>query len=635
MTSLKSTTIEWAVNLRICDLLQANPPLAVYVMPRCQERLCKDHPVSVLLALGLLEMIVKNCGFAACKYVDQGLADALLNVVKKREGWRYGLGRNLHKSVGGWLPHKLTIDEEERKLWLQASHKVLEMLQLWADAFMLQQTHLAPVFAVYKQLRQEGYKFPTTEQGASAGLCLITGAEQSPVFLAGACPPSSSSRAEAVPSPPSPPLTCSASPASIQCPPEGPSMEARWKRILEKTEATRLMLDDFRSERRPPDVVAHNVEEMRRELLQMAQEILEVPDVLVDEQVFNSIFTLVEEMDVMLPREAVTSPVPAPPSVAPPDREQQELNDEILARFLQAREDELEKQREAEDAALALRLSMEYAGQVSTSSSQVQRHHEVPMVVRCGTCTAINELEAGHRGGATPLSFVCYVCGSREVVRWDSVSSRATSSFSRAAPPPRVIAAGGGGPELFITAGGSEDLTDDIGGPHRHGPAARSAAPPGYQPPSAVSSESYCDNSAGEALLGKPVGRGAVQWAKSMGSWLASGSHATEKLGDGVPLAEYAELGDNDLLGAPLCGGPPRARHSALGSLSRNAGKLLSWRPGGSSSGDTESPLLDRVQVDGEWELIRPPDSKPYWYNTVTQASQWEPPDVVRKRMRA
>merc|ERR1719326_2864626 len=76
------------------------------------------------------------------------------------------------------------IDEGQREQWLQASLKVREMLQLWADAFLLQEGRLRPIFDAYKRLRREGYTFPEKKQGASAEICLMKGAEESPAYLA-------------------------------------------------------------------------------------------------------------------------------------------------------------------------------------------------------------------------------------------------------------------------------------------------------------------------------------------------------------------------------------------------------------------------------------------------------------------
>jgi len=74
---------------------------------------------------------------------------------------------------------------------------------------------------------------------------------------------------------------------------------------------------------------------------------------------------------------------------------------------------------------------------------------------------------------------------------------------------------------------------------------------------------------------------------------------------DGVPLVE---------------GGEPRGN--------RSSGGLLSWKRK-SKKDEVRESLLSRVRVDDEWELVRPPADRPYWYNSSTGISQWEPPSVI------
>eukprot|EP00913_Durusdinium_trenchii_P034246 g32050.t1 len=152
-------------------------------MDRINERLRSESARSVQLALSLLEMLVKNCGLVVCRAIDAGaidgdLAETLVGIVKKKESWRYGFGRNLHKSgLSDWLPQGVAIGEEKRELWRQASHKVLEIMQLCVDAFLMHEGSLRPIFGAYKQLRQEGYDFPRSSTGVAADLCLTNSSE--------------------------------------------------------------------------------------------------------------------------------------------------------------------------------------------------------------------------------------------------------------------------------------------------------------------------------------------------------------------------------------------------------------------------------------------------------------------------
>jgi len=133
----------------------------------------------------------------------------------------------------------------------------------------------------------------------------------------------------------------------------------------------------------------------------------------------------------------------------------------------------------------------------------------------------------------------------------------------------------------------------------------------------------------GEALLGTPLtGKASKSWSSSMGHWLPStGSGSTVKLlGDGTPDGEYAMMG-GDEAGTSLMGGAP-----AAGSSRKSGSSYLPWKSGKRSDRDADvnESLLERVQVDGDWELIRPSEGRPYWHNSATQVSQWEPPDFLR-----
>ncbi|CAK9064070.1 unnamed protein product [Durusdinium trenchii] len=203
--ALRSSTIEWAVNVQICDMVKENQYLAPLTMDRINERLRSESARSVQLALSLLEMLVKNCGLVVCRAIDAGVAETLVGIVKKKESWRYGFGRNLHKSgLSDWLPQGVAIGEEKRELWRQASHKVLEIMQLCVDAFLMHEGSLRPIFGAYKQLRQEGYDFPRSSTGVAADLCLVNGAEDSPAYLAGAVDRPSAPRSAPPPKAPAP-----------------------------------------------------------------------------------------------------------------------------------------------------------------------------------------------------------------------------------------------------------------------------------------------------------------------------------------------------------------------------------------------------------------------------------------------
>mmetsp|Transcript_19093 Transcript_19093/g.28212 ORF Transcript_19093/g.28212 Transcript_19093/m.28212 type:complete len:91 (+) Transcript_19093:2-274(+) len=86
----------------------------------------------------------------------------------------------------------------------------------------------------------------------------------------------------------------------------------------------------------------------------------------------------------------------------------------------------------------------------------------------------------------------------------------------------------------------------------------------------------------------------------------------------------YKEMGGSEM-GASLMGEGGRKPASTSSMMNWLIKKQVKHEELGES-------LLDRVAVNDEWELIRPPDGgRPYWYNSETQVSQWEPPEVVRR----
>lgn len=169
-TSLNSGTIEWAVNLEIVDMLSNAPYLHEVVLTEIHHRLVCTAVVRVQLALSLLEMMVKNLGFETLRRLSEDILDDLVALVKKRDTWQYSFERNLYKSVGsamrrvaGSTAPQLGISSAERAHWQRVRLKVLAMLQLWTDAFLLRQGELRPLFDAYKALREEGVTFPPRE----------------------------------------------------------------------------------------------------------------------------------------------------------------------------------------------------------------------------------------------------------------------------------------------------------------------------------------------------------------------------------------------------------------------------------------------------------------------------------------
>eukprot|EP00931_Biecheleriopsis_adriatica_P011278 TRINITY_DN11235_c0_g1_i2.p1 TRINITY_DN11235_c0_g1~~TRINITY_DN11235_c0_g1_i2.p1 ORF type:complete len:676 (-),score=159.42 TRINITY_DN11235_c0_g1_i2:42-2069(-) len=660
--SLKSNTIEWAMNMQICDLVKANPDLAPRAMQYIESRLRKETPVPVVLSLSLLEMLVKNCGFDVCKAVNEGMAESLSSIVKKKESWRYGLGRNLHKSMfGDWLPAGVGIGEDDRQLWLQASQKVLEILQLCADAFLLYEHRLRPIFNAYKRLRQEGYNFPRSEHGVAAGLCLVQGAEESPAYQAGtgasgaaaAVAVGSGYSDQAQPEPASLPAMRPSGEVSVTAAHAAVAVDLLADQDDDVEESSDFNVaavqEDLKalmhlrasgpggssssssSTARPSDreeVLVTRLRDAREHASALVESLAQAAEdgQPFDPEYLDRLLTLVEDVNEGLmeagceteePQEAAA--VPPPPSVAPPTREEQERNDELLARYLQTKwEAEVAQEDEVANLRTIVRLS----------GGNPDEFH----FVACRRCRSANQLRNPR------AMFVCYRCGLAQPAQEDGANppggqggawGAQSQVPARHAPPARVICSGGT-QELLIGGGGGE-----AGASLKSEVLSHPAAAPGSKRvPQEMSSEPLFDSSsssAGNALLGggheKRAASSWQQWAKSM----RSSAGSIKKLGDGLPRSEwYSELGEGGSASS-LLGGPPPSKSRSGGSSASSF--LSAWKGSrkGSAEGN-EAPLLERVQVDDEWELIRPTDGVPYWHNSVSQVSQWEPPAVVQQR---
>eukprot|EP00747_Dinoflagellata_sp_TGD_P212015 gnl/TRDRNA2_/TRDRNA2_85159_c0_seq1.p1 gnl/TRDRNA2_/TRDRNA2_85159_c0~~gnl/TRDRNA2_/TRDRNA2_85159_c0_seq1.p1 ORF type:complete len:693 (-),score=150.02 gnl/TRDRNA2_/TRDRNA2_85159_c0_seq1:123-2201(-) len=672
-TSIGSNTIEWALNLRICDILQANPTMMRGAMRLLREHLRGSNPVPVMLGLSLLEMIVKNIGLAAVRCIDEELAYALVKLAKKREGWKYGFGRNLNKSMGNWLGADVGIGEGERQLWQQVSQKVLEMLQIWADVFMLQQGELRPIFDSYKQLRREGYEFPRQQEGASRGMLLVAGAEESPAFLASAvgateqpAPPPADQPAAAV-------TAATADSGTARSRPEEPSHHAKVLRALEELRSPGLAADDrlralekLKAARDETAALVQRLaedggdEERLVEGLSLLEEInecldseaaparmVEAPAEPAGEESTAQASTADlldlgeasrrEEAEEPSPTRSPSTPVPPPPSEAPPaDRDlQQEMYDAMLARYLQERENEGFLQSEDADAALALRLSLEQFADdahVQAPPTPMRRRaaapatFQGPMLVACAQCATVNQLNVTAGGSGL---FVCYGCNLTQRVPSTRPRARAEAPVpealrpARHAPPSRV-GKSDAAPELLINAGGGQTATG----------SSSNAAPARPARPTPMVGIEGGSGPSSEALLGAPVEWSAKKWKQALSSLVPTGSGQARpgrSLGDGgAPEGDYVELGEE---GAPLCSdGYPAARRTGGGGSSL-------WRGlrGGTTTSEglqesllsTEEPLIERVRVGDDWELIRPAEDRPYWHNSTTGTSQWSPPSVI------
>lgn len=76
---------DWAMNLEICDILNQNPGLAKDAVKGLKKRIRHKNPKVQLLAVTLLETIIKNCGDIVHMHVaEKNIPHELVKIVKKK-----------------------------------------------------------------------------------------------------------------------------------------------------------------------------------------------------------------------------------------------------------------------------------------------------------------------------------------------------------------------------------------------------------------------------------------------------------------------------------------------------------------------------------------------------------------------
>ncbi|EFJ20837.1 hypothetical protein SELMODRAFT_39145, partial [Selaginella moellendorffii] len=76
---------DWAMNMEICDILNHDPGQAKDVVKAIKKRLGNRSPKVQLLALTVLETIVKNCGVAVHQQVaEKDVLHEMVKIVKRK-----------------------------------------------------------------------------------------------------------------------------------------------------------------------------------------------------------------------------------------------------------------------------------------------------------------------------------------------------------------------------------------------------------------------------------------------------------------------------------------------------------------------------------------------------------------------
>ncbi|XP_011081815.1 TOM1-like protein 2 [Sesamum indicum] len=121
---------DWAMNIEICDICNHDPVQAKDVVKGIKKRLGSKNPKVQLLALTLLETIVKNCGDIVHMHVaEKDLPHEMVRIVKKKPDFH-------------------------------VKEKILILIDTWQEAFGGPRARYPQYFAAYQDLLRLGAVFP-------------------------------------------------------------------------------------------------------------------------------------------------------------------------------------------------------------------------------------------------------------------------------------------------------------------------------------------------------------------------------------------------------------------------------------------------------------------------------------------
>ncbi|XP_061336502.1 TOM1-like protein 9 [Gastrolobium bilobum] len=128
---------DWAMNIEICDMLNHDPGQAKDVVKGIKKRIGSKNSKAQLLALTLLETIIKNCGDIVHMHVaEKDVLHEMVKIVKKKPDFH-------------------------------VREKILVLIDTWQEAFGGPRARYPQYYAAYQELLRAGAVFPQrSEQSA-------------------------------------------------------------------------------------------------------------------------------------------------------------------------------------------------------------------------------------------------------------------------------------------------------------------------------------------------------------------------------------------------------------------------------------------------------------------------------------
>ncbi|XP_068648260.1 TOM1-like protein 9 [Aristolochia californica] len=139
---------DWAMNLEICDILNHDPGQAKDVVKGLKKRIGHKNPKIQLLALTLLETIIKNCGDIVHMHVaEKDVLHEMVRIVKKKPDFH-------------------------------VKEKILVLVDTWQEAFGGARARYPQYYAAYQELLRAGAVFP---QGPDRAAPIFTPPQSQPL----------------------------------------------------------------------------------------------------------------------------------------------------------------------------------------------------------------------------------------------------------------------------------------------------------------------------------------------------------------------------------------------------------------------------------------------------------------------